>query len=377
MATRPPTARRGRAHLGAPVRRDSATTSLRRVLDGAGRRDARATCAARACRTSDHVVTYYRRPALPRSGLRVPSSIDIDAFDGWRRRAGGAARGFDAEHERLFTFALDAEHELVTLRAVAQGPRPDVPAPDARGTATPSRRPTPCAPTTDLGRRREATPEIYDRRRLRAGHVIAGPAIITEMDSTTLCSPGHAADRGPQRQPADPPRSTADARERLSHGPHHRTEHRRRSREVEVDPVTLDIIENALRNARNEMDAMLFRTAMSPGHPRTARRLPADRQPRRQDGRRPVRRFIPGFLTGFDGTIEEGDMFLTSDPYSCGGAISHSNDWLVLHADLQGRPARRLGRDVRPHDRHRRQGAGLDADRRPRRSSRKACRSRR
>jgi len=34
---------------------------------------------------------------------------------------------------------------------------------------------------------------------------------------------------------------------------------------VEVDPITLDIVENALRNARNEMDAVLFRTAMSPG----------------------------------------------------------------------------------------------------------------
>ena len=34
---------------------------------------------------------------------------------------------------------------------------------------------------------------------------------------------------------------------------------------VAVDPITLDIVENALRNARNEMDAVLFRTAMSPG----------------------------------------------------------------------------------------------------------------
>ena len=34
---------------------------------------------------------------------------------------------------------------------------------------------------------------------------------------------------------------------------------------VEVDGVTVDIIENALRNAREEMDAVLFRTAMSPG----------------------------------------------------------------------------------------------------------------
>ena len=34
---------------------------------------------------------------------------------------------------------------------------------------------------------------------------------------------------------------------------------------IAIDPVTLDIIENALRNARIEMDATLVRTAMSPG----------------------------------------------------------------------------------------------------------------
>ena len=34
---------------------------------------------------------------------------------------------------------------------------------------------------------------------------------------------------------------------------------------VDIDPVTVDIIENALRNVRVEMDAVLFRTAMSPG----------------------------------------------------------------------------------------------------------------
>ena len=34
---------------------------------------------------------------------------------------------------------------------------------------------------------------------------------------------------------------------------------------VSVDPIILDIIENSLRNAREQMDATLFRTAMSPG----------------------------------------------------------------------------------------------------------------
>ena len=33
----------------------------------------------------------------------------------------------------------------------------------------------------------------------------------------------------------------------------------------DIDPITLDIIENAMMNARYEMDAVVFRTAMSPG----------------------------------------------------------------------------------------------------------------
>mgnify|MGYP003548737312 CR=1 FL=1 len=36
-------------------------------------------------------------------------------------------------------------------------------------------------------------------------------------------------------------------------------------KKVKVDSVTIDIIESALRNARYEMDTVLFRTAMSPG----------------------------------------------------------------------------------------------------------------
>ncbi|HEX5494547.1 MAG TPA: hydantoinase B/oxoprolinase family protein [Mycobacteriales bacterium] len=99
---------------------------------------------------------------------------------------------------------------------------------------------------------------------------------------------------------------------------------------VEVDPVTLDIIENALRNARYEMDAVLFRTAMSPGI-----REQHDEFPLIADaaGRMVVGQFglsIPDFLAGFDGTVSEGDILMTSDPYACGGAISHANDWLVV-----------------------------------------------
>ena len=99
---------------------------------------------------------------------------------------------------------------------------------------------------------------------------------------------------------------------------------------VDVDVVTLDLIENGLRNARYEMDEVLFRTALSPGIREQHDEFPliADRQ-----GRMVVGQFglsVPALLDGFDGTIEEGDVLLTSDPYACDGAISHANDWLVV-----------------------------------------------
>ncbi len=97
-----------------------------------------------------------------------------------------------------------------------------------------------------------------------------------------------------------------------------------------IDPVTLDIIENALRNARVEMDATLVRTAMSPGIREQGDAFPliADHTGKMIVGQ--FGSFIGGFLDNWDGTLEDGDMIFLSDPYSCAGAVSHSNDWLVL-----------------------------------------------
>ena len=99
---------------------------------------------------------------------------------------------------------------------------------------------------------------------------------------------------------------------------------------VTVDPVTLDIIENALRNARTEMDATVFRTAMSPGIREQGDSFPliADHHGKMVVGQ--FGSFITGFLDAFDGDIEEGDVIWLSDPYSCEGAVSHNNDWLIL-----------------------------------------------
>ncbi|MDI9348328.1 MAG: hydantoinase B/oxoprolinase family protein [Methylacidiphilales bacterium] len=99
---------------------------------------------------------------------------------------------------------------------------------------------------------------------------------------------------------------------------------------VTVDSVTVDIIENALRNVREEMDTVLFRTAMSPGIREQGDCFPMVAN---SEGKMVVGQFgsfIHGFLNNYKGTIEEGDIILTNDPYAVEAAVSHLPDWTIL-----------------------------------------------
>jgi N-methylhydantoinase B len=101
-------------------------------------------------------------------------------------------------------------------------------------------------------------------------------------------------------------------------------------KKVDVDGVTVDLIENALKNAREEMDAVLFRTAMSPGIREQGDCFPMIAN---RDGKMVVGQFgsfIGPFMSAYDDELEEGDIILTNDPYMCNAAVSHLPDWIVL-----------------------------------------------
>jgi N-methylhydantoinase A len=115
--------------------------------------------------------------------FEVPMAVDLaDLETGGLRMV---LDRFDAEHRRLFTFNMTNEHEIVNLRAVALGQALDLPAmrlAEGDGTAR-------AAKLRDHkiwigGALRPAA--IYDRAALRAKDRIPGPAIVIEMDSTTL-----------------------------------------------------------------------------------------------------------------------------------------------------------------------------------------------
>lgn len=141
---------------------------------------------------SDQQITYSADLRYHGQGFEIPVVIDIDSFDGKGGGLNALRAAFDTEHERLFSFLLDTEHELVTVRATASGPRPEVAAPVLpEGGLDPSEA---LRDTTEIwaaGGLVKAN--IYDRTKLKARNVIHGPAIVTEMDSTTLVLPGHTA----------------------------------------------------------------------------------------------------------------------------------------------------------------------------------------
>jgi N-methylhydantoinase B len=97
-----------------------------------------------------------------------------------------------------------------------------------------------------------------------------------------------------------------------------------------IDVSTLDLIENALLNARFEMDEVVRRAAMSPTIRVQHDTFPMICNARGQMVVGQFGSYIPEVLDRFEGEIVEGDVILLNDPYICKGSISHCNDWLVI-----------------------------------------------
>ncbi|HLR96493.1 MAG TPA: hydantoinase/oxoprolinase family protein [Jiangellaceae bacterium] len=165
--------------------------SLREILDELAA-EVRQSLSEQGVAATDQQVSFGADLRYHGQGFEIPVEIDVVEFDGDDGGLTALRRAFDAEHERLFSFLLDNEHELVTVRATGAGPRPTVgeqtlPA----GTADPSQASIGTHPVWVDGAEAEA--RLYAREKLAAGNVVTGPAIVTEMDSTTVVLPEHAA----------------------------------------------------------------------------------------------------------------------------------------------------------------------------------------
>jgi len=124
------------------------------------------------------------------SGQSMQLTMDVNMDE---LKAGGfraVMARFDATHRQLYQFDLPNEKELINVRAVATSRSSFARAQEIEtGSGSPQAAHLGEQPVFVEGKEQPAI--IYDRARLRAGDGITGPAVITEMDSTTLILPGH------------------------------------------------------------------------------------------------------------------------------------------------------------------------------------------
>lgn len=233
---------------------------------------------------------------------------------------------FNEAHEKQFSFShahaeletmrlrvrvIDASEEVAIKRIEeASGPTPPEDAIVARQMITYE------------GKKVEAT--FWDRTKItKAGIKIAGPAVVTEMDSNTLILPGHSCEIDAMGNILIWPdtRSTPD-----------RMAHTKETAEklVQEQPLISTLIGSALGSIRREMDTLMLRCAMSPAIREQQDEFNVITNTRGQMLVGQFGSFITQFLNGWSGTIEEGDIFVTNDVYQIDGAVSHLNDVIIL-----------------------------------------------
>ncbi len=154
-------------------------------------RDARAWLREEGVDESRQRINYEADVRYFRQGYEFSMEIDPD------RLGSGAlndlAARFGLAHERVYGFKLEHPVELVNLRAVGVGavqkmnlPKFEKEGPDAAHAVVEQHQ--------AYFDGAFVSANIYDRNMLRAGNHVRGPAIIVQMDATTVIHPNHTGE---------------------------------------------------------------------------------------------------------------------------------------------------------------------------------------
>ncbi len=139
---------------------------------------------------SEHEVSY--QADLRYAGQAFQITVDFDEEQLREKGLRLLVDQFDDEHEQLFTFKLGEGHEILMIRAVVKAKAAPIadPVVGDKDAALED-----CLIQASRyyydGEWRDAN--IYDRGKLHEGLLIPGPAIVIEMDSTTVVLPDHEA----------------------------------------------------------------------------------------------------------------------------------------------------------------------------------------
>jgi N-methylhydantoinase A len=160
------------------------------ILDDLGGR-ARTWMLDEGIEEGDQRITYVADMRYHLQGYEIPVALEPAAA---RAGLGELAERFNALHEQLYGFRMpDVAPEIVNLRAVGYGAVPTIELPSAD--PSPNDGSEAIADEHAIVFEGQQVPtRIYDRTKLKPGASFAGPAIVTEFDSTTVVLPGYRAE---------------------------------------------------------------------------------------------------------------------------------------------------------------------------------------
>lgn len=263
-------------------------------------------------------------------GQELTTTVDLDAddltldTDAWHTVLRSK---FDKKHEQLFTYSLPGfELQLMRLGVVLEDASPSIKIHQLE--QAPASEPPTDAKIGEQtiiveGQKQQAI--LWDRQKIsKDGIRVVGPCVVTEMDSNTLILPGYYGEIDSigniiiRPLDAKPAISTQDSTEVSP------------TDLVRSTPLIPTLVSAALSSIRGEMDKMMLRCSMPPAirEQQDEFNVITTSQGKMLVGQ--FGSFITQFLDIWQGTIEEGDVFVTNDTYQVKGAISHLNDVIVL-----------------------------------------------
>jgi N-methylhydantoinase A len=169
---------------------DASGAEVAEILEGLGEH-ARAWLEGEGIAPDAQRIAYTADMRYHRQGYEIAVALEPEEVRG--DGLGDLEERFNGLHEQLYGFRMPGTAcEIVNLRAVGYGavPKPELPtaevgSADASGAVVDEHE-------VVFDGERVAT-KIYDRSKLEPGATLAGPAIVTEFDSTTVVLPGYRA----------------------------------------------------------------------------------------------------------------------------------------------------------------------------------------
>ncbi len=166
---------------------DTSAGELRTAVDGLIT-EAREWLTGEDVDSADHQFELYADCRYYRQDIQIPCALALDRLDDGYDVALRAS--FEGEHRRRYGFDLDSPVEIATLRVVGRGVTPDLPRAPGRDDERTLEEALDRHEQVIFGGESLSTP-IYDREHLRPGHVVQGPAVVVQDDSTVVIEPGY------------------------------------------------------------------------------------------------------------------------------------------------------------------------------------------